>query len=173
MKEHEQERLDRIADDNNYNQGINKRIIRYTATLFKRYMKQGPVLEMGPAHGLATDLLYPSFPDYSVVDASKLFIELIQERHPNVKTYVSLFEEFNPEKKYDNILIGHVLEHVEDPVAILKRCKEWKTEDGVILAAVPNSGSLHRLAGVKLGLIKDVAELNESDLKVGHRRVYN
>lgn len=173
MAEREQERLDRIASNNNYDRGINKRIIEYTAGIFKRYMKNGSVLEMGPAHGLATNLLYPSFPEYSVVDASELFINLIHDRHPKVKTHVSLFEEFNPPKKYDNILIGHVLEHVEDPVAILKLCKEWKTDGGIVLAAVPNSGSLHRLAGVKLGLIKDVSELNESDLKVGHRRVYS
>lgn len=173
MAEHEQERLDRIAGDNNYDRGINKRIIEYTADIFKRFMKDGSVLEMGPAHGLATDLLYPSFPKYSVVDASELFINMIHERHPKVETYVSLFEDFNPKKKFDNILIGHVLEHVEDPVAILRRCREWKTDSGIVLAAVPNSGSLHRLAGVKLGLIKDVSELNESDLKVGHRRVYN
>lgn len=173
MVELEQERLDRIASDNNYDQGVNKKIIEYTAKIFKRHMKTGSVLELGPAHGLATDLLYPFFPDYSVVDASELFINLIHKRHPNVETYVSLFEDFNPKKKYTNILIGHVLEHVSDPVAILKRCKEWKSDDGVVLAAVPSSGSLHRLAGVKLGFIKDVSELNETDLKAGHRRVYS
>jgi len=149
MVEHEQERLDRIAGDNNYDQGVNRKIIEYTADIFKRYMKDGSVLEMGPAHGLATDILYPLFPDYSVVDASELFINLIHERHPNVETYVSLFEDFQPKKKFDNILIGHVLEHVEDPISILARCKEWKTDD------------------------EDVSELNESDLKVGHRRVYH
>lgn len=173
MASNEQKRLDLIANDNNYDKGVNRKIIEYTAELFKRYKKPGSVLELGPAQGLATDLLYPIFPDYSVVDASELFINLIHERHPNLDTHISLFEDFNPKKKYDNILIGHVLEHVEDPVAILKRCKEWKRDDGIILAAVPNSGSLHRLAGVKLGLIKTVSELNDSDLKAGHRRVYD
>lgn len=169
----EQERLDKIAHDNNYDFGINEKMIKYTANLFKRYMKIGSVLEMGPAQGLATDILYPVFPDYSIVDAAELFINQIVGRYPAIKGYVSLFENFKPTEKYDNILMSHVLEHVEDPVSILKRCKEWKKDGGVILAAVPNSGSLHRLAGVKLGIIEDAAQLHEGDLKIGHRRVYN
>lgn len=173
MNRAEQSRLEAIAIDSNYNQGINEKMIIYTANLFMRHMRQGNVLEMGPAHGLATDLLCRKYPDYSVVDAADYFVESIKERHPDIKGYVSLFEEFEPQETFDNIIMSHVLEHVENPVAILKRCKKWKRFGGVILAAVPNSGSLHRLAGVKLGMIDAASQLHGGDLKIGHRRVYS
>ena len=56
MYANEQSRLDAIANNNNYDTGINARMIRYTANLFMRYMQNGNVLEMGPAQGLASDI---------------------------------------------------------------------------------------------------------------------
>lgn len=169
----EQERLDQIAGNNEYDKGINGKMVRYTAELFRRHMKQGSVLEMGPAQGLATDILHPYFGDYTVLDASADFINQICSRNPDIKSYVSLFEKFKNPEQYDNIILGHVLEHVGDPVHILSKCREWLKDGGVLCAAVPNRNSLHRQVGVKLGMLKDIAELHEGDLKIGHRRVYD
>ena len=36
-------------------------------------------------------------------------------------------------------MLGHVLEHVEDPVAILQRVKMWLNANGRVFAAVPNA----------------------------------
>lgn len=44
---------------------------------------------------------------------------------------------------------------------------------GVILCAVPNSHSLHRQIAVKMGILENENSLNETDIKNGHRRVYN
>lgn len=41
-----------------------------------------------------------------------------------------------------------------------------------MIVGVPNAHSLHRLIGVKMGLLADPTELNERDRSVGHRRVY-
>lgn len=86
---------------------------------------------------------------------------------------VSLFEDYNPCRKFDNIVLGHVLEHVENPVDILRKCKSFLSDDGLILVAVPNCNSIHRQAAVKMGLLKCLNELNETDRYHGHRRVYS
>jgi hypothetical protein len=52
-------------------------------------------------------------------------------------------------------------------------CATWLSPDGVILAAVPNSHSIHRQAAVLMGLLKKENELNDTDRRNGHRRVYN
>jgi 2-polyprenyl-3-methyl-5-hydroxy-6-metoxy-1,4-benzoquinol methylase len=120
-----------------------------------------------------TDILAGVFQDLSVVEAAPQFCEAIKSRHPRATVVNSLFEAFNPEGRYDTIVMGHVLEHVEDPTALLRRAKEWLTDDGVICAAVPNARSLHRQAAVLMGLLQHEHELNEADLHHGHRRVYD
>lgn len=70
-------------------------------------------------------------------------------------------------------MLGHVLEHVIDPVDILKRCGTWLNDGGRILAAVPNSESLHRQAAVLMGMLSSTKQLNATDEKNGHRRVYD
>jgi 2-polyprenyl-3-methyl-5-hydroxy-6-metoxy-1,4-benzoquinol methylase len=69
--------------------------------------------------------------------------------------------------------VGHVLEHVEDPSALLARVRGWLAPDGVLLACVPNGRSVHRQAAVMMGLLDDEYELNETDRHHGHRRVYS
>ena len=56
---------------------------------------------------------------------------------------------------------------------LLKHVKKFMTDDGIILITVPNANSIHRLVGVEMNLLKSKYELNQSDLKVGHKRVYD
>ena len=76
-------------------------------------------------------------------------------------------------KKFDLVLMLHVLEHVDDPVGLLSSVKAWITPFAPVIIVVPNAHSIHRLLGVKINLIKNVHELGESDLRVGHKRVYD
>ncbi|SFG35412.1 Methyltransferase domain-containing protein [Lachnospiraceae bacterium C7] len=156
-----------------YADGVMTNTTNYCGKIFRRYMNNGSVLELGPAEGVMTDYLYQYYEDYTIVDGADFFVESITKRYPKIKGIVSLFEEFNTEKRFDNIILGHVLEHVEDPVAILKMCKKWLETGGSILAAVPNSHSIHRQAAVKMGMLDSESQLNETDHLNGHRRVYN
>tara|TARA_B100000902_G_scaffold398669_1_gene466320 strand:+ start:1248 stop:2084 length:837 start_codon:yes stop_codon:yes gene_type:complete len=44
-------------------------------------------------------------------------------------------------KKYKFITLWHVLEHTKEPKKLLSRIKKMLTKDGIIVIAVPNSGS--------------------------------
>lgn len=145
----------------------------YCEKIFRRYMKEGSVLELGPAQGVMTRLLYPEYRDYTVVDGSELWIRELRNQYPEMECYCSFFEDFLPKRMYDNILLGHVLEHVDEPVEILKLCKKWLNPDAMVLCAVPNSHSLHRQAAVKMGMLEAEEQLNDKDRMVGHKRVYN
>lgn len=173
--ETERIRLERIAGKSRYAQGANADTIRYSGELFLRHMRQGNVLEMGPAEGLMTDILYPHFKDYTVTDGAEKFVNQLKQRHPGIKGYVSLFENFENPVTYQNIILGHVLEHVENPVLILQKCRNMldRARGGVILASVPNCNSIHRQAAVEMGLLSSVDELNDTDRQNGHRRVYS
>lgn len=169
----EQDHLERIASHSLYSAGANTSTILYSFEVFKRHIRGSTLLEMGPAEGVMTDHLVRLGLDMTVVEGSRRFCEALAERHPGIAVEQALFEDFEPDGTYDNIVLGHVLEHVQDPVSILRRVRGWLSEGGRVLAAVPNSRSVHRQAAVIMGLLQFEEQLNEADHHHGHRRVYN
>jgi 2-polyprenyl-3-methyl-5-hydroxy-6-metoxy-1,4-benzoquinol methylase len=166
--------LQEIGKKAGYGKGMNYFAVKYSGEIFKRYIhKETKILELGPAEGIMTDILAELSNDYTIVEAAKCFCDNIKVKHQHIKVHNSLFEEFESNEKYNVIILGHVLEHVENPVEILKLTKQWLTEDGVILSAVPNANSIHRKAAVLMNILKKEDELGETDYLVGHRRVYN
>ncbi len=146
---------------------------KYCGEIFKRYLRPGSILELGPAEGVMTDFLYPSHDNYTIVDGADFFVKNIMERHKGIRGYTCLFEEFVPDMQFDNIIMGHVLEHVKDPVYILKKAMSWLANGGMIIAAAPNSESIHRQAAVTMGMLETTKQLNPTDIQNGHRRIYD
>lgn len=165
-------RLQTLAKDNHYGSGLNSTTIEYSFRVFSRHFVPGTCLELGPAEGLMTARLQDVFDDLTVVDASRQFCASLRERYPFITVVQALFEEYRPERMFDNVVLGHVLEHVIDPVAILEAVRTWMTPSGRLLAAVPNAHSIHRQLAVVMGLLDAECTLNESDARMGHRRVY-
>jgi SAM-dependent methyltransferase len=173
MNEDENSRLNEISLTAQYSEGMNGRMIKHSADIFSRWIKQGSILEMGPADGLSTAHLVHLTNDYEVVEGSSEFCAVLTKKFPNVTVRNSLFENFSPGRQYTNIILGHVLEHVENPVDVVRNCIDWIEPGGRIIAATPNSNSLHRQVAVLAGIISKVDELTQTDLSIGHRRVLN
>ena len=169
----EHEHLDRIAADSWYGRGVNARAVAYSFRVLTRHLRGESVLELGPAEGLMTELLAPVVPRLTVVEGAARFCEDLRRRFPEVEVVHSLFEDFRPAEAFDTIILGHVLEHVEDPVAILGSSASWLKPAGRLLAAVPNARSLHRQAAVIMGLLPFEGAMNEADHHHGHRRIFN
>jgi 2-polyprenyl-3-methyl-5-hydroxy-6-metoxy-1,4-benzoquinol methylase len=165
--------LERIASNSLYAAGANSATVRYSFEIFKRFMRGTTLLELGPAEGVMTDLLATLPFELTLVDGASQFCEDLKRRHPRATVVHALFEEFETQQKFDNIVLGHVLEHVNDPVDILRRCRQWLAPGGRVLAAVPNARSLHRQAAVIMGMLAIEEEMNEMDRHHGHRRVFN
>lgn len=171
--ETEDERLANIAAHSLYGFGANRTTIEYSFKIFRRHIKQGPILELGPAEGHMTKRLVELQLPMTAVEGAEAFCRSLKESHPQIEVIHSLFEDFKVEKKFKNIILGHVLEHVENPVDLLWRAKGWLDDDGRVFVAVPNARSLHRQAAVILGMLEVEDQLNDADRHHGHRRVYN
>jgi 2-polyprenyl-3-methyl-5-hydroxy-6-metoxy-1,4-benzoquinol methylase len=130
------------------------------------------VLVLGPAEGVGTQKLLDFGYDVTVVEGSNVFCEALQHRHANLKVICSLFETMELERSFDCIICGHILEHVDDPVEVLKRASGFLNPGGRIFAAVPNAWSLHRQAAVLMGLLPTESFFSDLDRRHGHRRVY-
>lgn len=172
MDNNEKSRIVEISKHMSYT-GVMQNVTAHCGEVFRRFMKNGSVLELGPAEGIMTDVLYPYFDDYTVVDGADFYVDTIKMRHPGIEGHAVIFEEYKPSRTYDNIILGHVLEHVQNPVEILKLVSSWLSDEGRIICAVPNANSIHRQAGVLMGLLETEKQLNAADIMYGHRRVYD
>lgn len=173
MSCNEIQKLNSIAQNSLYAASVNRKTIEYSYKIFERHLKPGSILELGPAEGIMTELLVQRFNDITVVDGAEFFCENLKTKFSQIIIINSLFENYTPNKLFDNIILGHVLEHVENPVEILSLVKGWVKKEGRIFAAVPNSKSIHRQAAVLMGLLTSENDLNDMDKHHGHRRVYN
>ena len=169
----ELDRLESIATEGLYSTGPMPASLKYLSGILGRHWRGTRCLELGPAEGILTEDLVAAFPSVTVVDGSASFCRELSVRFPDADVVNGLFEEFTPADRFDTVVMGHVLEHVLDPVDLLRRARGWLAPGGVLLATVPNAQSLHRQAAVLMGLLPTANALNATDLRYGHRRVYD
>jgi SAM-dependent methyltransferase len=134
----------------------------------------GPeVLELGFGDAQWTERILDRFGHSHVVDASEALLAVARERFGDcITTYASLFEDFTPDRSFNTVVASFVLEHVDDPVAVLARAAGWLAPGGRVLVAVPHADSIHRRLAVAMGMQARTDELGAMDRRIGHRRVY-
>ena len=169
----EKEHLDRIASHPLYAAGPSAAMVAYTFEVFARHYRSGPILEVGPAEGVMTELLAQVQPELSIVEGSEIFCADLRRRFPQAAVHCSLVEDFTTERRFQAIVLSHVLEHVLEPVPVLRSLGSLLAPGGFIFLAVPNSRSIHRQAGVLLGQLEFEESMSPLDHAHGHRRVYN
>ncbi len=112
---------------------------------FVEYLKQelpkgGKVLDVGCGVGLMLDSLaknIPSLASEGVEFSSFAASKAIEKGHKIYVGDITEIEELQPET-FDAIIILYVLEHVPDPIAVLKKCHTLLKKNGKIFVAVPN-----------------------------------
>jgi 2-polyprenyl-3-methyl-5-hydroxy-6-metoxy-1,4-benzoquinol methylase len=145
----------------------------YMMRSLKPFLVPGKALEMGCFQGEFTTLLAEAYRDLDVVDASEEFIAFTRKRVPaTVRFHNSLFETFESTDRYDDIFLLHILEHLQDPVEVLRKAKSLLSEKGRVFMMVPNGNAPSRQIAVKMGLLSHNTALTEADIKHGHRRTY-
>lgn len=136
---------------------------------------KGDLLELGLGFGLTTVKFSKTFRKCTVVEGSQVIIDQFNKQYKleNLEIIHSYFEEFETNDSFDVIVMGFVLEHVDNPVLILKRFRQYLKASGRLYIAVPNAKSLHRRFGVASGILKDFNQLSEYDIAAGHNRYYD
>lgn len=141
---------------------------------FKPFFKDGNFLELGSFKGDFTKRFTNHFDDITCVEASDEAISIAKTNLPSSITFInSLFEEVNLPKKYDNIVLTHVLEHLDDPVKVLKRINdEWLSDTGRFFLVCPNANAPSRQIAVKMGLITHNDAITPAEKEHGHHITY-
>ncbi len=141
---------------------------------FEPFFKHGSLLELGSFKGEFTQRFLPYFDDMTCVEASDVAIEEARKNlGDKVKFVNALFETVALPKRYDNIVLTHVLEHLDDPVRVLKRINdEWLAEGGRFFLVCPNANAPSRQIAVKMGLISHNSAVTPAEAEHGHRCTY-
>ncbi len=141
---------------------------------FEPFFRQGSLLELGSYKGDFTRRFLPHFDDVTCVEASDVAAaEARKKLGDKVKIVNSLFEKAVLPKRYDNIVLTHVLEHLEDPVLVLKRVNdEWLADGGRLFLVCPNANAASRQIAVKMGLISHNTAVTPAEAEHGHRCTY-
>jgi 2-polyprenyl-3-methyl-5-hydroxy-6-metoxy-1,4-benzoquinol methylase len=171
--------LERIAAEYHLNAGVPDKFIEDICQehccewLARLIQPKDRVIELGYGEGITLARLAPLSESYSMVEGAASLAALVRERHPAVAVAHSLFEDYFPEVPCDKLLALHVLEHVDDPVALARHLRSWLRPEGEMIVVVPNRESLHRQLAVEMGLQPALDTLSARDSLVGHQRVYD
>lgn len=137
---------------------------------------RGRTLEMGFGRGVMTHGLLDAGVDLDLVEGSLLLRTKAYEAqlagHGPKNLWHATFEDFAPGPTFDTVLCCFVLEHMADPVGLLRRVSGWLVPGGRLIVIVPNADSWHRRLGqVMTGDPLDTPSAR--DLLVGHVRVFD
>jgi 2-polyprenyl-3-methyl-5-hydroxy-6-metoxy-1,4-benzoquinol methylase len=125
-------------------------------------------LEVGGGHGLYISeaiKLIGDKAEYDMVDISKSSLEIAEKMvsNPTVNYIHSDIFDYNPARKYDFITMGEVLEHVEDPIALLQKLGELMSENGKLYITTPTNAP----AIDHIYLFRNASEIRELIEKAG------
>ena len=167
-----------IADTNNhkYAYGFDLDVMHpFMIKSFEPFFNKGSLLELGSFKGDFTKRFLPYFDEITCVEASSTAIEEAKPKLGDKVTFVnSLFETVSLTKRYNSIVLTHVLEHLDDPVMVLKRINdEWLADGGRLFLVCPNANAPSRQIAVKMGLISHNAAVTPAEAEHGHRCTYS
>jgi 2-polyprenyl-3-methyl-5-hydroxy-6-metoxy-1,4-benzoquinol methylase len=147
----------------------------YMIKSFEPFFRSGSLLELGSYKGDFTQRFLAYFEDVTCVEASDVAIEEARSKLGDRVVFVnSRFEDATLPKRYDNIVLTHVLEHLDDPVKVLTRINdEWLSEGGRLFLVCPNANAPSRQIAVKMGLITHNAAVTPSEAEHGHKCTYS
>lgn len=146
----------------------------YPQRIIKHTKGAKSILELGLGHGVTIRIFEKHFTRHVVLEGSPAVIENFRKKHSecNANIIETYFEDFTSDEKFDVIVMGFILEHVDNPTEIIARYKDFLKPDGKIFLAVPNGEALNRRLGYLAGMLPDMLMLSENDLIQGHKRFY-
>lgn len=141
---------------------------------FQPFFVPGNLLELGSFRGDFTKRLLPHFDDITCVEASSDAAAASRGLLGNqVEVVNATFEDVQLSGRYSNIVLTHVLEHLDDPIRVLRRiASEWLADGGRLFLACPNANAPSRQIAVKMGLISHNTAVTDAERVHGHRCTY-
>ena len=119
-----------------------ERIKFFVDNLFKYFQKGQKYLEIGGGHGLFVNealKILPATTQFHLVDISESSLTLAKGiiNSNRVECYLKNIFDFHNDDCFDFVTIGEVLEHLEDPLSLLKKINNFLNKNGVCYLTTP------------------------------------
>jgi trans-aconitate methyltransferase len=155
----------------------------YSKRIADKFARDVSVLDLGLGHGIVANTFSKHFEDYTILEGSQKIIDKYRAEFPNSTANIvnTFFENYNTDRQYDLIIMGFILEHVENPVQIMSDYKKFLRSrnlhrgiggGGNMILAVPNAEAMNRRLGYYAGFLDDITKLSGYDQELGHLRYY-
>jgi SAM-dependent methyltransferase len=147
----------------------------YPQRIIAKTVPDSNALELGLGHGFSTTHFAKYYRNHFVLDGADEIIEQFSKNFPTCAAVIieTYFEEFVTSLQFDVIIMGFVLEHVDDPKAILLQYRQFLKPGGKLYVTVPNVEALNKRIGYEMGLINDLFALGPGDIALGHKQLFS
>ena len=157
-----------------YAYGFDSVLRRYMMRALDPFMPPGKALELGCYKGEVTEMLAARYADLTVIEASGDLVAAAGARLGGRARFVhGTFETVEVHDRYDAVFLIHTLEHLDDPVAVLRRVDGWLSDRGRLFVVVPNANAPSRQIAVQMGLIAFNSAVTDAERAHGHRKTYS
>lgn len=164
-----------VGDDNIYHFDNNILMHWYPKRILELCTNKNALLELGLGHGFTAQIFTKKFLHHVILDGSPAVIGHFTQKFPNFESTIieTYFETYETNERFDAVIMGFVLEHVNNPVELMSKFKKFLNPGGCIYVTVPNAEVLNRRLGVLGGLLDNIEELSLHDHALGHKRYYS
>lgn len=118
----------------------------FNDTLEHWFEKQEPirVLDIGAGHGLFSTIVMDTFTKYQKIDIVDVSISALKYTekilgHDRIEYHNENFLNYTSNYKYDLIILGEVMEHMDNPMDALKMCKSLLRHSGILFLTTPTN----------------------------------
>lgn len=101
------------------------------------------VLDVGCGTGWISNIWKSHGADVTGLEASVVRADVAEERY-GIPVFRGYVEDFQTDRKFDLVILRHVVEHLEQPGHVLSMLREVLADDGLILIIVPNIDCIGR-----------------------------
>ncbi len=160
--------------DRRYNYDFDAITRQYMFRAFAPFLPRGRALELGCYLGESTELLAERYADLTVIEAAPSLVAAAQARFGHrARFFCTTFEEAVLDETFDAVFLINTLEHLDDPVASLRKVLRWLAPSGRLFVLVPNAQAPSRQIAVKMGLISHNAAVTVAEAANGHRNTFS
>ena len=132
------------------------------------------ILELGSYRGDFTEKLLEEFKEIVCIEASEQAASFASERFESrVEIINSMFEECSYDGKHKNVILTHVLEHLDKPSDVLRLIGQWLDDDGVFCIVCPNANAASRQIAVNGGILDYNHVITPAETAHGHTATYS
>jgi SAM-dependent methyltransferase len=102
------------------------------------YKAEGSLLDIGAGTGQFLHHAKPFFMRVAGTEISESAVKIAKEKY-GIDLHAGQIEDLClPPGSFNNVTLFHVLEHVHDPMRLMKRCWDLLSPQGILVIAVPN-----------------------------------